>query len=207
MRVPRRSDRDRPGAAADLRLADEGRLPRDLLVERCARSSSATRTRRSIATGSRDGSDRSRPSPARSSIREPGGRLRKRIAREVKRVGWWRFLDVLAFRAFHRLVQAAGDRRWERRELDRLRAPVSRSAATRRRSSSSSPNSREAAGVHRRAAARPRDRALQDAAQRAHLHDSARWARSSCIRASVPSTATRTAASGRWPPAIAATSA
>ena len=55
-------------------------------------------------------------------IREPGGRLRKRIAREVKRVGWWRFLDVLAFRAFHRLMQAAGDRRWERRELDRLTA-------------------------------------------------------------------------------------
>jgi formyl transferase-like protein len=54
-------------------------------------------------------------------IREPGGRLRKRIAREVQRVGWWRFLDVLAFRACYRLVQAAGDRRWERRELERLR--------------------------------------------------------------------------------------
>jgi hypothetical protein len=55
-------------------------------------------------------------------IREPGGRLRKRIAREVKRVGWLRFLDVLAFRVYHRLTQAAGDGAWERRELDRLRA-------------------------------------------------------------------------------------
>src|ERR1700704_2714039 len=55
-------------------------------------------------------------------IREPGGRLRKRIAREVQRVGWWRFLDVLAFRAFYRLRQASGDREWERRELERLRA-------------------------------------------------------------------------------------
>ncbi|MCU1385742.1 MAG: hypothetical protein JWL71_4439 [Acidobacteria bacterium] len=55
-------------------------------------------------------------------IREPGGRLRKRIAREVKRVGWLRFLDVLAFRVFHRLWQASGDREWEARELDRLRA-------------------------------------------------------------------------------------
>jgi hypothetical protein len=55
-------------------------------------------------------------------IREPRGRLRKRIAREVKRVGWWRFLDVLAFRACYRLLQAAGDRRWERGGLDRLRA-------------------------------------------------------------------------------------
>jgi folate-dependent phosphoribosylglycinamide formyltransferase PurN len=55
-------------------------------------------------------------------IREPGGRLRKRIAREVRRVGWWRFLDVLAFRVFHRLTRAAGDRRWERAALDRIRA-------------------------------------------------------------------------------------
>jgi hypothetical protein len=55
-------------------------------------------------------------------IREPGGRLRKRISREVTRVGWLRFLDVLAFRAFYRLRQAACDRQWELREIDRLRA-------------------------------------------------------------------------------------
>ena len=55
-------------------------------------------------------------------IREPGGRLRKRIAREIKRVGIWRFLDVLAFRVYHRLMLAAGDAQWEARELDRLRA-------------------------------------------------------------------------------------
>ena len=55
-------------------------------------------------------------------IREPGGRLRKRVAREIKRVGAWRFLDVLAFRVYHRLMHAAGDRRWESQELARLRA-------------------------------------------------------------------------------------
>ena len=55
-------------------------------------------------------------------IREPGGRLRKRIAREVTRVGWLRFLDVLAFRVFYRLTRAAGDRQWEARTLDQLRA-------------------------------------------------------------------------------------
>jgi len=55
-------------------------------------------------------------------IREPGGRLRKRIAREITRVGAWRFLDVLAFRVYHRLMHAAGDRRWESQELARLRA-------------------------------------------------------------------------------------
>jgi len=54
-------------------------------------------------------------------IREPRRRLRTRITREIKRVGAWRFLDVLAFRAYHRLMHAAGDRRWERDELARLR--------------------------------------------------------------------------------------
>jgi folate-dependent phosphoribosylglycinamide formyltransferase PurN len=58
-------------------------------------------------------------------IREPGGRLRKRIAREIRRVGFWRFLDVLAFRVVHRLTQAAGDRRWEARALDALRVRFS----------------------------------------------------------------------------------
>src|SRR4029077_18009260 len=55
-------------------------------------------------------------------IREPGGRLRKRIAREIRRVGLRRFLDVLAFRAFYVLTAARGDREWERRELAALRA-------------------------------------------------------------------------------------
>jgi folate-dependent phosphoribosylglycinamide formyltransferase PurN len=55
-------------------------------------------------------------------IREPGGRLRKRIAREIARVGFLRFLDVLAFRVYHRLMRAAGDRQWETRELARLRS-------------------------------------------------------------------------------------
>jgi hypothetical protein len=54
-------------------------------------------------------------------IQEPGGRLWKRIKREISRVGFWRFLDVLAFRVYYRLTCAAGDRRWEDRELARLR--------------------------------------------------------------------------------------
>src|SRR5437588_12691951 len=54
-------------------------------------------------------------------IREPRGRLRKRIARELKRVGLWRFLDVLAFRVFYRLFHARRDRLWEMRKLDQLR--------------------------------------------------------------------------------------
>ena len=55
-------------------------------------------------------------------IREPARRLRKRVTREISRVGLWRFLDVMAFRAYYTLVQASRDRRWERDELKRLRA-------------------------------------------------------------------------------------
>ncbi len=55
-------------------------------------------------------------------LRETGGRMRQRVKREVKRVGWLRFLDVLAFRLYYRLRLAADDKRWEGDALDRLRA-------------------------------------------------------------------------------------
>jgi hypothetical protein len=54
-------------------------------------------------------------------IREPGGRLKKRVKREIARVGALRFLDVLAFRLYHRIVHAAADRSWEALTLDGLR--------------------------------------------------------------------------------------
>jgi formyl transferase-like protein len=54
-------------------------------------------------------------------IREPGGRLKTRIKREMSRVGLWRFFDVLAFRLYYQLAHARGDRVWEQRELARLR--------------------------------------------------------------------------------------
>src|SRR4051812_11447773 len=63
-------------------------------------------------------------------IREPGGRLRKRISREIARVGFWRFLDVLAFRAYYALRHAAADRTWAHRELQRLRAAYPKPADT-----------------------------------------------------------------------------
>jgi len=55
-------------------------------------------------------------------VREPQRRLRKRVAREVQRVGIWRFLDVLAFRVVYRVWRANADRRWLARQLERLRA-------------------------------------------------------------------------------------
>jgi hypothetical protein len=54
-------------------------------------------------------------------IREPAQRRRRRVVREIRRVGFWRFLDVLAFRLHYRLLAASADREWERRALERLR--------------------------------------------------------------------------------------
>jgi hypothetical protein len=54
-------------------------------------------------------------------IREPSGRLRRRISREVSRVGVWRMLDVLGYRVHYALAHRSHDRRWEARELERLR--------------------------------------------------------------------------------------
>ena len=54
-------------------------------------------------------------------VQEPPGRLRRRIAREIKRVGWARFLDVLAFRAYYAVARAHRDREWADREMQRLR--------------------------------------------------------------------------------------
>src|SRR5947209_17590650 len=50
-------------------------------------------------------------------IQEPLSRTWRRIRREVKRVGLLRFLDVLAFRFYYRVLLAADDRKWELQEL------------------------------------------------------------------------------------------
>jgi hypothetical protein len=53
-------------------------------------------------------------------IEEDSGRMRQRIRREIKRVGWLRFADVLAFRLYYRLFMARRDREWEERMLMQL---------------------------------------------------------------------------------------
>jgi hypothetical protein len=55
-------------------------------------------------------------------VREPPSRLRKRVRREIRRVGYLRFLDVLAFRVYHAVGHARADRAWECRALERMRA-------------------------------------------------------------------------------------
>jgi folate-dependent phosphoribosylglycinamide formyltransferase PurN len=54
-------------------------------------------------------------------IREPAARMRKRIRRELQRVGPLRMLDVLAFRFLHQITSARADRRWIDGQLLRLR--------------------------------------------------------------------------------------
>jgi folate-dependent phosphoribosylglycinamide formyltransferase PurN len=83
-------------------------------------------------------------------IGEPRRRLRQRIKREIVRVGPIRFLDVVAFRLYYALALRRADRRWEQRELARLRQsyperPEAPEVAV------SSPNSAEAAAFIREA--------------------------------------------------------
>jgi hypothetical protein len=54
-------------------------------------------------------------------IHEPPGRMKKRIQRELQRIGRWRFLDVIAWRLYHRLRLARRERQWEHDTLARLR--------------------------------------------------------------------------------------
>jgi hypothetical protein len=55
-------------------------------------------------------------------IRDNPRRLWRAARREIRRVGWLRFLDVVAFRLYARLVLAPGDEAWKEREVERLRS-------------------------------------------------------------------------------------
>jgi hypothetical protein len=53
-------------------------------------------------------------------IEEGGGQMRNRIRREVKRIGWLRFLDVIAFRLYYAAILARHDGRWLDQQLTTL---------------------------------------------------------------------------------------
>ena len=55
-------------------------------------------------------------------LREPGKRVWRRIRREIKRVGFLRFADVLAFRTYYKLLFASSDLQWERDAVAELRS-------------------------------------------------------------------------------------
>lgn len=80
-------------------------------------------------------------------IHEPAARLKKRTRRELERVGTWRFLDVLAYRAYYRLFRAAADRQWEAARLAALGRRFAAAGASEQHVAS--PNSREAAAFIR----------------------------------------------------------
>ncbi len=55
-------------------------------------------------------------------IDERGSHTKTRVRKEVERIGWWRFLDVLAFRAYYGLVLNRADSAWVTRTLDAMAA-------------------------------------------------------------------------------------
>ena len=52
---------------------------------------------------------------------EPAKRIRRRIQREIQRIGYIRFADVLAFRLYYKLRMSRKDHEWEQSTLTRLR--------------------------------------------------------------------------------------
>lgn len=77
-------------------------------------------------------------------IHEPPARLRKRVSREIQRVGKFRFLDVLAFRLYSRLMLRSRDRAGEDRLRRSLEQRYPEIPATTRVLATPSPNSLEA---------------------------------------------------------------
>jgi hypothetical protein len=55
-------------------------------------------------------------------LREEPASLRARVRREVRRVGWVRFVDVVLFRIYYRLFLRRADREWQAHRLDQLLA-------------------------------------------------------------------------------------
>ena len=76
-------------------------------------------------------------------IQEPPGRLWRRIRREIERVGFLRFLDVLAFRIYYRLLLAKGDHSWTQAKLAELSAQYPAVPDSCRVLTTPSPNSAE----------------------------------------------------------------
>lgn len=77
-------------------------------------------------------------------IRDPRSRQWRAARREIRRVGWLRFLDVIAFRFYARLKLARADREWKDAEIGRLRRRYPADLTAVPRIVVSTPNSDEA---------------------------------------------------------------
>ena len=73
-------------------------------------------------------------------LEEPPSRTKQRIRREIKRVGWLRFADVLAFRLYYNLFLSRRDREWEELTLMQLCAKYPPLDATTKLLHAPSPN-------------------------------------------------------------------
>jgi folate-dependent phosphoribosylglycinamide formyltransferase PurN len=78
------------------------------------------------------------------SLRETRGRLLRRIKREVKRVGLWRFPDVLAMRLYYKLFLARRDQTWADAKVAELSGRYPEIGPETRVLTVQSPNSEEA---------------------------------------------------------------
>jgi len=85
-------------------------------------------------------------------LRETAKQKRRRIKREIERVGPLRFLDVLAFRLYCAAVLRSKDSRWEERYLDQLCGRFAAIPQTTPVLVTSSPNAPEAGVFIRNAA-------------------------------------------------------
>jgi len=77
-------------------------------------------------------------------IRDTPGRLWRASRREIHRIGWLKFLDVIAFRAYTRLRLKAADEAWKTQAVARLRDRYPADLLSVPRVVVSTPNSAEA---------------------------------------------------------------
>jgi len=77
------------------------------------------------------------------SLRETPQRKMKRVLREIERVGYLRFIDVLAFRLYYKLRLARTDKEWEQQKLRTLCAQYPPVADTTPVLATSTPNNSE----------------------------------------------------------------
>ena len=77
-------------------------------------------------------------------IRDTPGQRWRAARRELRRVGWLRFLDVLAFRAYARLRLAAADAAWKAKAIAHLRGRYPADLASVPRIVVQNPNGNEA---------------------------------------------------------------
>jgi len=76
-------------------------------------------------------------------LEETRERKWRRLRREIRRVGWLRFVDVVAFRLYYRVFLAARDRRWEDSVIAEICSKYTKPGPSTRYLVTSSPNTKE----------------------------------------------------------------